>query len=855
MDDTKVLIIVESPTKAKTITKFLPKTCKVVASKGHIRDLPEDRMAIDVSNGFACDYKIVEGKESLIRELKSSLKGVDKLLLATDEDREGESISWHLLEVLKPKIPYERMVFHEITKGAILKALESGRKVDDNLVQAQEGRRIVDRLYGYTLSPTLWKKLANKRLSAGRVQSVGLRLTVERERQRIAFSKSIYFDAKVDLLSSEKQNFEAKLSSYSGKVIAQSKDFDSVSGIYKGKDSVLLLDKDQIHRIVEDLSGASYEIVDIQRKPFVTKPNIPFTTSTLQQDAIKKLHFSASDTMRIAQKLYENGFITYMRTDSPTLSNEGTEAARSLVKQLYGPDFLSPSPRHFAAKTAGAQEAHEAIRPSGDTFRIPAETGLSGRELSLYELIWKRTLASQMADAKKATTSVSIRANEALFTASGTQIVFPGFLRAYVEGSDDPDSALEDKESLLPPLSVGEVCPLVSLSEVEHQTKPPARYTEASLVQELEKRGIGRPSTYATIIKTLLDRKYVSKEGPALAPSFVGFGVCQFLENNFPQFVDYDFTSTMEDGLDRIASGELDKETFLEKFYLGSEGLENQNTLQLAQDNKVVSKTIKLSQISEDNPIMVGPYGAYVVGPEVEGKAQYISLPQDWNPGTITDAEVKELISKGKVKAEPDVLGTGKQAGLPVQLMNGRFGPYWQEGEGKDAKRASIPKWVQDAEKQHDLEIAHRYLSLPRVLGKDSEGNDVFATKGKFGPFVGCNGQFRNLRKTDHDAQLFSITFEEAEALLAEEKPKAGAKGGKTRGKGSSTSGVIQQIGEFEKEPVALATGRFGYYLKVGKGNVALPSKYKHDDDLAKAISLEEAVEIIRTKRAKDSEE
>lgn len=852
MDDTKVLIIVESPTKAKTITKFLPKTCKVVASKGHIRDLPEDRMAIDVANGFACDYKTVEGKESLIRELKSSLKGVDKLLLATDEDREGESISWHLLEVLKPKIPYQRMVFHEITKGAIQKALESGRDLDLNLVQAQEGRRIVDRLYGYTISPTLWKKLANKRLSAGRVQSVGLRLTVERERQRIAFTKSSYFDAKVDLLSSDGQQFEAKLSSYQQKAIAQSKDFDSVSGIYKGKDSVLLLDKDQLHSIVQDLNGASYEIVDIQRKPFLTRPNIPFTTSTLQQDAIKKLHFSASDTMRIAQKLYENGFITYMRTDSPSLSSEGTEAARSLVEQLYGPDFLSPAVRHFAAKTAGAQEAHEAIRPSGERFRVPGETGLSGKELALYELIWKRTLASQMADAKKATTSVSIQANDALFTATGTQIVFPGFLRAYVEGSDDPDAALEDKESLLPPLSVGEICPLVQLSEVEHQTKPPARYTEASLVQELEKRGIGRPSTYATIIKTLLDRKYVVKEGPALAPTFTGFGVCQYLENCFAQFVDYDFTSTMESGLDQIASGQLDKESFLEKFYLGVDGLENQNTLQLAQDNKVASKTIRLSQISEENPIMIGPYGPYVLGPEVEGKAQYLSLPLDWTPGNITDDDVKALIARGKVKAEPETLGAGNVEGLPVQLLNGRFGPYWQEGEGKDAKRASIPKWVMDAEKQHDLEIANRYLSLPRLLGKDKDGNDIVAAKGKFGPFISCNGEFRNLRKTDHDAQLFSINLEEALALLAEEKPKAGTKG---KGKGKASSAVVRQIGEFEKEPVALATGRYGYYLKVGKDNIALPPKYKHDDELAKAISLEDAAEIIRTKRAKDSEE
>ena len=851
MDDSKVLIIVESPTKAKTITKFLPATCKVIASKGHIRDLPEDHMAIDVTKDFACEYKIVEGKESLIRELKTSLKGCDKLLLATDEDREGESISWHLLEVLKPKVPYQRMVFHEITKSAIQKALSNGRDLDEHLVQAQEGRRIVDRLYGYTLSPTLWKKLANKKLSAGRVQSVGLRLTVERERQRIDFLSSIYFDAKAELLNGNKQGFEAKLTSYEDKAIASSKDFDSITGQYKGKGHKLLLDEKQVEAIVAELSDATYTVADIQRKPFVTRPNIPFTTSTLQQDAIKKLHISASDTMRIAQKLYENGFITYMRTDSPSLSHEGTEAARSLVKELYGNDYLSPSPRYFAAKSAGAQEAHEAIRPSGERFRHPGETGLTGKEHALYELIWKRTLACQMADAKKATTSVSIQAKKAVFSATGTEIVFPGFLRAYVEGSDDPDAALDDKETLLPQLAVGENCPLVSLQQVEHQTKAPARYTEASLVQELEKRGIGRPSTYATIIKTLLDRKYVVKEGSALAPTFTGFGVCQFLESNFPHFVDYDFTSLMESNLDQIASGELDKVAFLEKFYLGDDGLENQNKMQLALDNKVFSKTLVFSHIQEENPIMIGPYGPYVLGPEIDGKSQYLSLPNTWIPGNITDEDVKNLIAKGKVKAEIEELGKGARSGEPVQLLVGRFGPYWQEGSGKEAKRASVPKWISDSGKEHDLDLANKYLALPRVLGKDAEGNEVIATKGKFGPFIGCNGEFRNLKKTDHDEQLFSLTLEEALSLLAQEKPKAGKKGTKAS-KGSSSAAVVKQIGEFEKEQVALATGRYGYYLKVGKNNIPIPAKYKKDEELVKALSLAQAVEIICTKRAKD---
>lgn len=847
MDNANTLIIVESPTKAKTITKFLPSSCKVVASKGHIRDLPEDRMAIDVEHDFACDYEVVEGKESLIKELKSSLKKADRLLLATDEDREGESISWHLLEVLKPKIPFQRMVFHEITKSAITKALEGGRPLDENLVQAQEGRRIVDRLYGYTLSPTLWRKLSNKKLSAGRVQSVGLRLTVQRERERLVFSQSTYYDAKAELLAERAQRFEAKLTAYQGQRLANGKDFDSVSGHYKAKGNVLLLSEEQALAIVKQLKGEQYVVQDIQRKPFVTRPNVPFTTSTLQQDSIKKLHISASDTMRIAQKLYENGFITYMRTDSPSLSQEGTGAARSLVKELYGQEYLSPSPRYFAAKSAGAQEAHEAIRPAGDHFLLPSETHLSGKELSLYELIWKRTLASQMAEAKKATTTVTLEAGQGIFTATGTEIVFPGFLRAYVEGSDDPDAALEDKETLLPAMKVGQVCPLESLVEVEHQTKSPARYTEASLVQELEKRGVGRPSTYATIIKTLLDRRYVVKENSALAPTFIGFAVCQFLETNFAQFVDYDFTSMMEDGLDKIASGELDKKAFLCSFYCGDAGLQIQNALQLEQDNKVVSKTLVLPHISDKNPVMIGPYGAYVI----DGSGSFLSLPPSWIPGSITDEDVKNLIANGKEKVEPVSLGSGAVNGGSVKVMNGRFGPYWQEGEGKDAKRASIPKWVQDADKADDLDLANRYLSLPRLLGKDEQGNDVLAFKGKYGPYIACNGKTRNLKKTDHDQQLFSIDLEDALVLLSQEVEKSSGKG-KKGGSRVAKASTVKELGQFEGAPVSLATGRYGFYLKAGKENIALPNEYKKDEERALSLTLEQAVEHIRTKRAKE---
>ncbi|MFA5699226.1 MAG: type I DNA topoisomerase [Sphaerochaeta sp.] len=840
MSEQKTLIIVESPTKAKTITKFLPKDCTVVASKGHIRDLPEDRMAIDVDKDFAAEYQVVKGKQSLITDLKKQLKGADRLLLATDEDREGESISWHLIEVLKPKIPYQRMVFHEITKKAITNALEHGRALNEHLVHAQESRRLVDRLYGYTLSPTLWKKLSNKKLSAGRVQSVGLRLIVDRERLRIAFKEATYWDAVAELNNTKGESFEAKLIAYQGQTIATSKDFDSTTGVYKGKKETLLLGKEEAEAIVAELLKEEYRVTTIERKPFIQRPSIPFTTSTLQQDATRKLRISAAETMRIAQRLYESGFITYMRTDSPSLSQEGTMAARNHVEELYGKEYLSPKARYFKARSAQAQEAHEAIRPAGDTFAHPQSTRLTGKDLALYELIWKRTLACQMADAQKATTTATIQAGSGTFTASGTEIVFAGFIRAYVEGVEDHEAAISDKEKLLPLLAENEVCPLTSLVSVEHQTRLPARYTEASLVQELEKREIGRPSTYATIIKTLLDRKYVLKEGNALIPTFIGFGVCQFLETNFKQFIDYDFTVRMEEDLDKIARGELEKEEFLAAFYLGEAGLAEQNKEQLTLDNKVDSKTLNLCHIDPANPIMIGPYGPYVT--LADGKA--LSLPYEWTPGSISDEDVKTLIANGKQKPEIEILGPGPNEGKPIQLLTGRFGPYWQEGEGKDAKRASIPKWVQDGNLQSDEEIAHRYLALPRVLGKDSEGTIITAHKGKYGPYIASGEKTRRLNRLDKDAQLFSITLEEALELLSKEEVKGGR-----RPKGATYS-ALKELGELDGEKIGLYNGRYGFYLKHGKSNIALPNEYKKDEERALALTEEEARTIVEEKRS-----
>nr|MCR5442875.1 type I DNA topoisomerase [Sphaerochaetaceae bacterium] len=569
MADKKV-IIVESPTKARTIRRFLGSDCTVVASNGHIRTLPKNDLCIDVKNGYKPKYIIDETKEKVISQIKSELKGADELILATDEDREGESISWHLVEVLKPKMPTRRMVFHEITRKAILEAFAGGRDLDMNLVHAQEARRVLDRLFGYTISPVLWSKLSNKSLSAGRVQSPGLRLVVDRERTRITFQKSEYWD----LRASFREGFFASIDTVNGLRVANGKDYDSETGKYMGSSKVLLLSKEAAKALVDSLKNSDFTISDVREKQVTQRPAPPFITSTLQQEGNRKLHMSAKDTMRIAQSLYENGFITYMRTDSPTLSQEGIRAAREAALALYGKDFVPAESRQYAAKSSNAQEAHEAIRPAGEHFRTPEETGLSGRELELYTLIWKRTLASQMTNALKLNTTVTIDAKtsdgkDAQFTATGIRIEFPGFIRVYVEGSDDPDAALEDKETPLPALKAGQVLGLKELEELLHETKEPNRFTEASLVQTLEKLGIGRPSTYAAIIDRLFEKNYVIRDNGTLVPTFIGFGIIQLLEKYFADRIDYGFTSDMETGLDEIAEGKLDELQFLKNFYEG----------------------------------------------------------------------------------------------------------------------------------------------------------------------------------------------------------------------------------------------------------------------------------------------
>jgi DNA topoisomerase-1 len=865
------LVIVESPTKAKTIRKFLPKGYVVEASMGHIRDLPQSaadipekykkeewsKVGVNVEQNFEPLYVVSKGKSKVIQDLKRKMADADELYLATDEDREGESISWHLLEVLKPKIPVKRMVFHEITKNAILKALEDTREVDMRLVRAQETRRILDRLVGYTVSPLIWKKIAFG-LSAGRVQSAGLRLIVNRERERIRFKNAIYWDIEAALKKGS-AGFTAKSVALNGQRIASTKDFDETTGKLLHPDDILLLDQTATEKLVQDLKTADYSVLSSEEKQFTQRPAIPFITSTLQQEANRKLGMSARDAMRTAQSLYEQGFITYMRTDSPSLSQEAIKGARSAVEQLYGKEYLSPEPRQFTAKNKGAQEAHEAIRPAGAEFQHPRETGLSGRELSLYELIWKRTVACQMAEAQKLSISVRIEAkvkttdDTVLFATSGSRILFPGFLRAYVEGSDDPESALEDQEVILPEMKSGDRITFDSLDALTHTTKPPARFTEASLVQMLEKEGIGRPSTYASIIDTILDRGYVRKNGNALTPTFTGIAVIQLLEDYFEKLVNYKFTSQMEQSLDEIAEGAREYLPYLKEFFLGKDGLAEQVKAQDKLIKPEQARTLRLEHIS-DVEVKIGRYGAYVVKMGDSKKSDsgeiHATIPDDISPSDLSSTQIDDLLIASE--KGPQSMGKDPKSGLDVYCLSGRFGPYVQLGETPKApveveevlapgekkkkkkkvelpkpRRASLLKGMEP--KTITLDQALQLLSLPRELGiHPVKQKPVLTNLGRFGPYVMCDGDFRSLKKDDN---IFTLTFDRAMELLNEEK--------KSR-RGAQT---LKELGKFQDEAIEVMDGKFGIYLKWGKINATVPK-----DTVVDTLTIEAAVEILKAR-------
>jgi DNA topoisomerase-1 len=683
------LVIVESPTKAKTIRNYLPQGYRVEASMGHVRDLPKSAsdipakvkgekwatLGVNPEADFEPLYVVPDDKKKVVKTLKEALKGVDELVLATDEDREGESISWHLLQLLSPTVPTKRMVFHEITEEAIQAAIQNCRDIDNQLVRAQETRRILDRLVGYTLSPLLWKKISPK-LSAGRVQSVAVKLLVNRERERRAFKRGSYWDLKATLLHAETA-FEAKLSALAGTRIANGSDFDESTGRVAEGRNVVLLEEAQARALQERLRTGVWNVSSLEERPSTRKPAPPFTTSTLQQEANRKLRLSARDTMRTAQSLYEQGYITYMRTDSVNLSQQAITAARNCVEEKYGKQYLSPKPRQYATKSKGAQEAHEAIRPAGNKFRTPQETKLSGRELSLYDLIWKRTVATQMAEARQTHITVDIEVENATFRASGKRIDFPGFFRAYVEGSDDPEAALEDQEVILPTMKVGDTPTCSDLEAIGHETQPPARYTEATLVKTLEKEGIGRPSTYATVIGTIIDRGYTQLVNNALMPTFTAFAVTDLLEKYFPDLVDVRFTARMEQTLDDISTGEVDWLPYLKDFYCGDQGLEHQVQERENQIDPTEARTVNLSDLSAK--VRIGRYGPYVELETDDSETLKASIPNSVSPADLDDEQIQTLL-KG-----PEKLGLHPD-GEPIFFAYGHLWPLCTTGRSHRGK-------------------------------------------------------------------------------------------------------------------------------------------------------------------------
>lgn len=817
---------------------------------GHIRDLPrsaseipakvkgEDwaRLGVNVENEFEPIYVVSKERKKQVKKLKELLEEADELYLATDEDREGEAIAWHLVEVLKPKIPVHRMVFHEITKPAIEQAFESPRDLNQRLVQAQEARRILDRLYGYEVSPVLWKKIQPK-LSAGRVQSVAVRVVVERERERIAFTPASYWGvdgtfAKADDLD---QTFESTLHSIDGDRVAVGKDFDSTG---KAKSSVVVLDRDEAAALAEELTEAPFVVKSVETKPYTRKPYPPFRTSTLQQEAGRKLRFSSSRTMSVAQRLYENGHITYMRTDSVELADSAVASARSQIEKLYGKEYLSPKPRKYSGKVKGAQEAHEAIRPAGDSFRTPEQIAqdVGPDEAALYRLIWQRTVASQMADAKGETLSVRLRADttdrgEALFAASGRTITFPGFLRAYVQGSDDPEAQLDDRETILPPMEEGNSMAVQRLEPTGHETRPPARYTEASLVQKLEDLGVGRPSTYASIMTTIQDRGYVFKKGSALVPTFTAFGVVSLLEKHFPKLIDYEFTAEMETDLDRIAEGEEESVPWLSAFYFGDDGLKEKVAKRLDEIDPREINSIPLGE-DESGQEVVARIGRY--GPYVERGDERASIPDDLAPDEVTVDKAVALIETQNVGDK--IFGTDPETGMTVYGKTGRFGPYVQLGEQEEGskekpKRASLFESMSLDEL--GLDDALKLLSLPRTVGTDPDGVEILALNGRYGPYIQRGDDRRSL---ESEEQLFTLTVDEAMALLAEPP----------RRRGQRRSSTLRELGEdpISGKKVTVKSGRYGPYVTDGDVNASL-----RKGDTPEKITIERAADLLAARR------
>ncbi len=847
-EEPRRLVIVESPAKAKTIAGYLGPGYEVEASVGHIRDLPTPselppeekkgrfaKFAVDVDNDFEPYYVVDADKKKKVAELRRKLKNADELLLATDEDREGEAIAWHLLQVLEPTVPVRRMVFHEITRDAIRRAAEETRDLDQRLVDAQETRRILDRLYGYEVSPVLWRKV-RAGLSAGRVQSVAMRLVVERERDRMAFVRAGYWDLEGVF---DPGSFTAKLVAVDGSRVASGRDFDS-SGRLKTSGAVAL-DEASVRSLTDGLAAAAFTVRSVEEKPYRRSPAAPFMTSTLQQEASRKLRMSSQVAMRVAQRLYENGHITYMRTDSTTLSASAISAARTAAAQIFGAETVADSPRQYTRKVKNAQEAHEAIRPSGDVFRTPGELAgsVSPDELALYDLIWKRTVASQMADALGQTVSMRLGAvatdgRDAELGASGTVITHRGFLAAYEEGRDEP--AADDAERRLPHLSVGDALGVVSLTPEGHETQPPARFTEATLVKALEERGIGRPSTYAATISVILDRGYVFKKGTALVPTWLAFAVTKLLEQQFGDLIDYDFTAQMESDLDRIAAGEADRVSWLRDFYFGPVDGDGGvlDGLKGLVDNlgEIDAREINTVPIGEGINLRVGRYGPYV-----ERGDERASVPEDLAPDELTVAHAEALLS---APSGDRPLGTDPGTGLEIVAKSGRYGPYVTEVLPEDAPKASRPRtgslFKDMSLDTVTLEDALRLLSLPRTVGVDpADGVEITAQNGRYGPYLKKGTDSRSLERED---QLLTITLEEALAIYAQPKQHGRR----------AAAPPLRELGPdpVSGKPIVVKDGRFGPYVTDGETNATLRS-----GDSVEAVTSDRAAELLAEKRAK----
>jgi len=886
----RTLVIVESPAKAKKIGEYLGKDYAVDASVGHIRDLPSPRelpadmkkgpygkFAVDVDNGFDPYYVVDPDKRKKVAELKRLLKDADELLLATDEDREGEAIAWHLLEVLKPKVPVRRMVFHEITREAIIRAANETRELDTRLVDAQETRRILDRLYGYEVSPVLWRKV-RQGLSAGRVQSVATRIVVERERERMAFRRAYYWDVEGEFASDSDaaQGFSARLSVVDGKRVATGRDFGD-DGVLRGA-NVVHLDEATAHLIANAvMDNGQVKVTDVAEKPYTRRPYAPFTTSTLQQEASRKLRLSSKNAMRVAQRLYENGYITYMRTDSTTLSEAALTAARGQARDMYGAEYVPDSPRRYEKKVKNAQEAHEAIRPAGDRFRTPAQVAgeLRGEEFALYELIWKRTVASQMADAQGSTATVKLGATLALsahsrvveFSASGTVITFRGFLAAYEEGRDEEDTAARsaaaqaaDEERRLPRLSVGVALDVLRAEAGGHETSPPARYTEATLVKSMEEKGIGRPSTYAATVGTIQDRGYVNSRGSALVPTWLAFAVTRLLEEHFSKLVDYDFTASMEEDLDRIANGEEQRVDWLTRFYFGAESTSVEGLRHLVDDlGEIDAREISTIPIGEGIVVRVGRYGPYVeetipagvdpaTGVVAEGATAQVrraTINDDIAPDELTGAMARELLEAAADDGR--VLGQDPETGRDVVAKAGRYGPYVTEVlpeevavlKGKSKVKPRTASLFKDMDLASlDLDTALQLLTLPRVIGKDPAegegGEPITAQNGRYGPYLKKGTDSRSLQS---EPQLFTITLTEALAIYA--KPKE---------RGRAAAAPLRELGSdpASGKPMVVKEGRFGAYVTDGENNATL-----RKDDAPETITPERGAELLAEKRAR----